>query len=101
MPRARRALRVAGAITRVSRADTCLGRGGSEDRVSGRAVLVTGAARGIGRAVADAFAGWGDRVALHYGSSADLAVELLARLPGSGHVAMQADLADPAVKYLQ
>ncbi len=33
-----------------------------------RAVLVTGASRGIGTAVAQAFADAGDRVALHYGS---------------------------------
>ena len=62
----------------------------------GRAVLVTGGARGIGRAVAGAFAEQGDRVAVHFGYSADLAAEALAGLPGRGHVAVQADLADPA-----
>lgn len=61
----------------------------------GRGVLVTGASRGIGRAVAQAFAAAGDRVAIHHRDSASLAGELLAALPGRGHVIVQADLADP------
>ena len=67
--------------------------------MSGRAVLVTGAARGIGRAVAQTFAGHGDRVAVHYGSSAGQAAAVLASLPGAGHLAVQADLADPAAAH--
>ena len=57
-------------------------------------MLVTGASRGIGRAVAEAFAAAGDRVAVHHRASADLAAAVLARLPGTGHVVVQADLAD-------
>jgi 3-oxoacyl-[acyl-carrier protein] reductase len=60
-----------------------------------RAVLVTGASRGIGRAVAQAFAELGDRVAVHYGASAELAARVAGELPGSGHTVVQADLADP------
>ena len=59
-----------------------------------RAVLVTGASRGIGRAVARAFASQGDRVAVHYRDSATLAQEVLAGLPGGGHTIVRADLAD-------
>jgi NAD(P)-dependent dehydrogenase (short-subunit alcohol dehydrogenase family) len=58
-------------------------------------VLVTGASRGIGRAIARAFAERGDRVAVHWGSSRDRAERVLAELPGPGHVLVQADLADP------
>jgi NAD(P)-dependent dehydrogenase (short-subunit alcohol dehydrogenase family) len=54
--------------------------------------MVTGGARGIGRAVVEAFAAIGDRVAVHYGSSRDAAEDLLASLAGSGHVSVQADL---------
>jgi 3-oxoacyl-[acyl-carrier protein] reductase len=55
---------------------------------------VTGASRGIGRAIARAFAGQGDRVAVHHRGSADLAQEVLDGLPGGGHTIVQADLAD-------
>jgi 3-oxoacyl-[acyl-carrier protein] reductase len=60
-----------------------------------RAVLITGASRGIGRAVASRFAAAGDRVAIHHRDSAELAAGLVAELAGSGHAAVQADLADP------
>ena len=60
------------------------------DSVGGRAVLVTGAARGIGWAIARRFAAAGDRVAILDKAAA----ELVAGLDGSGHVVVEADLLD-------
>ena len=61
----------------------------------GQAVLITGAARGIGRACALAFARLGARVAVHYRSSRAEAEALLEELPGQGHRAFAADLTEP------
>ncbi|ALC18907.1 SDR family NAD(P)-dependent oxidoreductase [Streptomyces pristinaespiralis] len=62
-----------------------------------RRVLVTGASRGIGRAVAVAFAERGDAVAVHYAARRDDAEETLRRLPGHGHTLLAGDIGDPAV----
>ncbi|QKE84685.1 SDR family oxidoreductase [Arthrobacter sp. NEB 688] len=63
-----------------------------------RGVLVTGASRGVGAAVARAFAERGDRVVVHHRGpdSTERAEAVLAGLPGEGHVRRAADLADPA-----
>ncbi len=60
-----------------------------------RRVMVTGASRGIGRAIARAFAEAGASVAVHHRSSAELAEEVRRSLPGEGHVVVQADIGDP------
>ncbi|MFI6472462.1 SDR family NAD(P)-dependent oxidoreductase [Streptomyces sp. NPDC050516] len=61
-----------------------------------RRVLVSGASRGLGRAVAQAFAAQGDRVAVHFGSREEEARETLDSLEGSGHALVGGDLTDPA-----
>jgi 3-oxoacyl-[acyl-carrier protein] reductase len=61
-----------------------------------KAVLVTGASRGIGRVVAQQFAQRGARVAVHYHQNRAAADDTLASLPGGPHVILQADMRDPA-----
>ncbi len=59
-----------------------------------RTVLVTGASRGIGRAVAQAFAEQEDRVAVHVHGAIDEGEATLASLRGEGHALVTADLGD-------
>lgn len=59
-----------------------------------RRVLVTGGSRGIGRAIAEAFAARGARVAIVFHTNQAAADETIAALDGDGHVALRADLAD-------
>jgi 3-oxoacyl-[acyl-carrier protein] reductase len=61
--------------------------------LTGKNVLVTGASRGIGRAVAAAFATAGARLALHYHQDLESARRTEAELPGGPHLLVQADLA--------
>lgn len=62
---------------------------------TGRRVLVTGANRGIGRAVAHAFAESGATVGVHFHRDEAAADAVCAELPGDGHRTFRADLADP------
>jgi NAD(P)-dependent dehydrogenase (short-subunit alcohol dehydrogenase family) len=60
----------------------------------GRGVLVTGGSRGIGAAIAYAFAARGDRVAVHYRAAAAAAKAVRDELPSEGHIVVRADMAD-------
>lgn len=62
--------------------------------LTGKTVLVTGASRGIGRALAEGLAGSGASVAVHFNRNRVEAESLVDSL-GGGSMAFQADLADP------
>lgn len=61
---------------------------------SDKVALVTGASRGIGRAIALELARGGARVAVHYHRQHEAAAETLALLSGGGHGIFSADIAD-------
>jgi NAD(P)-dependent dehydrogenase (short-subunit alcohol dehydrogenase family) len=67
--------------------------------LAGKAALVTGGARRLGRAIVEALAADGARVAIHHHESAAEARALAQSLERAGHpppVVVQADLRDPA-----
>jgi 3-oxoacyl-[acyl-carrier protein] reductase len=63
--------------------------------LAGKVVLITGAGRGLGAAIARSFAREGAKVAINYRASADAAAALAAEL-GPDTAAFQADVTDPA-----
>jgi NAD(P)-dependent dehydrogenase (short-subunit alcohol dehydrogenase family) len=60
-----------------------------------RTALITGASRGIGRAIAQRFAAAGARVAVNYHQNRTAAEETFNALSGQGHILIQADIANP------
>jgi NAD(P)-dependent dehydrogenase (short-subunit alcohol dehydrogenase family) len=63
---------------------------------AGKVVLISGAAQGIGRVIAQQFAERGARVALHYHNNRIEAEKTLASLAGGSHSLHQADITNPA-----
>jgi 3-oxoacyl-[acyl-carrier protein] reductase len=61
----------------------------------GKVVLVTGGSRGIGRAVVEEFAAHGATVVVQFRANRQAANDTLAALSAGGHLALQADIADP------
>ena len=55
-------------------------------------ILVTGAARGLGKVIAQEFSKAGAQVAVHYNSSESEAEQTLLNLKGDGHFCIQANL---------
>ncbi len=66
------------------------------DDFSGKTVLITGGTRGIGRAIARAFAARKARVAVVFRSNEAAAQGCMAELEGDGHLRIRADVSDPA-----
>jgi 3-oxoacyl-[acyl-carrier protein] reductase len=61
--------------------------------LDGKTALVTGGGKGIGRAISQALAGMGARVAVNYRSDKTAAEETAAAIGGTAH---QADVSDPS-----
>lgn len=63
--------------------------------MTGKVALITGASRGIGRAVAGMFASSGARVAIHFHADRAAALQTLNSIEGQDHAVYQADVSDP------
>ena len=66
----------------------------SPDSLAGKTAVVTGASRGIGRAIALTLGRRGARVAVHYNAASDAADEVISQIEAAGGEAwaLQADL---------
>jgi len=64
-------------------------------RFENKITLITGGSRGIGQAIAIAFAERGAKIALTYNSNEAAADETLQQLPGGDHIAIKADVKNP------
>lgn len=62
---------------------------------TGKTVLITGASRGIGKAIALQFAEKGAQVAVHYNSNQSAAESTLESLAGEDHAIFQANMSQP------
>jgi 3-oxoacyl-[acyl-carrier protein] reductase len=58
-------------------------------------ILITGGSRGIGKAVAQAFAERGGRVCINFNKNSRAAKTVIENLPGKGHFAAKADISNP------
>jgi NAD(P)-dependent dehydrogenase (short-subunit alcohol dehydrogenase family) len=67
-----------------------------QDSFAGKNVLVTGGSRGIGRAIALAYAERGANVSIVYCSNARAAEDTMSEMAGTGHVALRSNLASAA-----
>jgi NAD(P)-dependent dehydrogenase (short-subunit alcohol dehydrogenase family) len=64
-------------------------------RFDKKTVLVTGASRGIGKAIAHRFADAGAKVIVHCNSNKEKAEKVASVLKGTGHYTVQADISSP------